>query len=81
MVNLIKAIAEEPHRIILFHRELITFDFDFPKLRKVLISMIFETDKLFQARESPAHLNIPTPTPAPDHLLGGHNELGGTIVE
>ena len=30
---------------------------------------------------SPAPLNIPTPTPAPDHLLGGHNELGGTVVE
>ena len=35
----------------------------------------------FQVRESPAPLNIPTRTPAPDHLLGGHNELGGTSVE
>ena len=35
----------------------------------------------FQVRESPVPLNIPTPTPAPDHLLGGHNELIGTIVE
>ena len=26
-------------------------------------------------------LKIPTPTPAPDHLLGGHNELSGTSVE
>ena len=24
---------------------------------------------------------IPTPTPAPDHLLGGHNELNGTSVK
>ena len=34
--------------------------------------------------QAPSHeipLNIPTPTPAPDHLLGGHNELGGTSVE
>ncbi len=35
----------------------------------------------FQVRESPIPLNILTPTPAPDHLLGGHNELGGTSVE
>ena len=35
----------------------------------------------FQVRESPAPLNIPTPIPAPDHRLGGHNELGGTKVE
>ena len=35
----------------------------------------------FQVRESPAPLNIPTPTPAPNHLLGGHNELGGKSVE
>ena len=35
----------------------------------------------FQVRESPAPLNLPTPTPAPDHLLGGHNEVGGTIAE
>ena len=35
----------------------------------------------FQVRESPAPLNIPTPTPAPDHLLGGHNELKTTSVE
>ena len=33
----------------------------------------------FQIRESPTPLNIPTPSPAPDHLLAGHNELGGTI--
>ena len=26
-------------------------------------------------------LNIPTPTSAPDHLLGGRNEPGGTLVE
>ena len=24
---------------------------------------------------------MPTPTPAPDHLLGGHNKLNGTSVE
>ena len=30
---------------------------------------------------SPTPLNIPTPTPAPDNLLGGHNELGGTSIE
>ena len=35
----------------------------------------------FQIRESQAPLNIPTPTPAPDHSLGGHNELNGTSVE
>ena len=31
-----------------------------------------EVDKIkyFQIRESPAPLNIPTPTPAPDHPLG-----------
>ena len=29
----------------------------------------------------PSTLNMPTPTPAPDHLLGGHKELGGTSVE
>ena len=26
----------------------------------------------FQVRDSPAPLNMPTPTPAPDHPLGGH---------
>ena len=31
-------------------------------------------DFLFQVREPPAPLNIPTPTLAPDHLLGGHPE-------
>ena len=30
---------------------------------------------VFQVRESPAPLSMPTPTPAPDHLLGGHDEL------
>ena len=35
----------------------------------------------FQVRGSPVPLNRPTPTPAPDHLLGGHNELAGTSVE
>ena len=36
-----------------------------------------ETKKLFQVRDSPLPLNIPTPTHAPDHILGGHeaNEL------
>ena len=34
---------------------------------------------LFSGKGIP--LNIPTPTPAPDHLLGGHNELGGTSIE
>ena len=38
----------------------------------------FETSEV---REFPAPLNIPSPTPAHDHLLGGHNELGGTITE
>ena len=32
-------------------------------------------------QESPNPLKIPIPTPAPDHLLGGHNELKTTSVE
>ena len=28
----------------------------------------------FQVGESPTPLNILTPTPAPDHVLGGHKE-------
>ena len=35
----------------------------------------------FQVRESPAPLNIPTPNPATDHLLGGHNEVGGNRAQ
>ena len=35
-----------------------------------------ETFFYFQVREALAPLNMPTPTPAPDHLLGGHIELG-----
>ena len=35
----------------------------------------------FQVRESPVPLRILTPTPAPDHLLGGHNELNGTSFD
>ena len=44
----------------------------------------FETLKLqifeaiFQGRESPAPLNIPTPTPAPDQPLVGHEGAWGT---
>ena len=34
---------------------------------------------LFSSKGIP--LNILIPTPAPDHLLGGHNELHGTEVE
>ena len=34
----------------------------------------------FQVTESPAPLNIPTPTPAPDHPLGGHERAWGTRV-
>ena len=34
----------------------------------------------FQMRDTPSPLNIPTPTPAPDHLFGRHNELGGMSV-
>ena len=34
----------------------------------------------FQVRESPTALRILIPTPAPDHLLGGHSELKTTSV-
>ena len=54
-------------------------------LKNQLESSKLETWKIkktnWKVREPPAPLNIPTQTPAPDHLLGGHNELGGTIVE
>ena len=39
---------------------------------KYVLKHISETNTLFQVRESPARFNIPTPTPAPDHPLGGH---------
>ena len=35
----------------------------------------------FRVREAPTPLNIPIPTPASDHLLGGHNELKTTSFE
>ena len=37
-------------------------------------------ETFFQVRESPPPVNIPTPTPVPDHLLGGHERLGDTMM-
>ena len=31
-------------------------------------------------QESPNPLKVPIPTPAPDHLLGGHNEIRKTEI-
>ena len=46
--------------------------------------LVFLDNQFFESFRFPKNhkpLKIPTPTAAPDHLLGGHNELGGTSAE